>query len=54
MGKKEGKRIDGEVGIRNLCFFKAAWVQWNPEFAEEGVNSKENGTGLLGYLEEKI
>lgn len=58
MERKEGKRIDGEVGIRNPRFSKAAWRQWNPESEEEGVKSKENWMGLLGEnrddLKEKI
>lgn len=34
-GKERGKRIDGEVGLRNLNFFMATWGQWNPKSEEE-------------------
>lgn len=34
-GRERGKRIDGEVGLRNLSFFMAAWGQWNPKSEEE-------------------
>lgn len=44
-GREE--KFVGEVGIRNLSFFKAAWGQWNPESEEVRVKSKESWIGLL-------